>query len=185
MSIENPFSPNFGWKVDPDRLQDRRNGICLSRQMTQEEKMKYGVSVGVSVGTTAKRKEWVKMLKMTKKEVLKMIAEGKTVEEIVEHFIEGNEKVRSMYTAKATLFLYGPKERQDKKEKSKDDILEKIMPTLKMRSMEDAEIKLTFYFGDVALLIERKDKEPAMVSWDKLDIFISDLQKIKQIHESM
>jgi hypothetical protein len=40
MSIENPLSPNYGWKVDPDNRQDRGPGPVTVRKMTEEEKRK-------------------------------------------------------------------------------------------------------------------------------------------------
>ena len=45
VSIENPFNPMWGWKVDPDNRQDRSDGPVIVRKMTEEEKIKYGIAV--------------------------------------------------------------------------------------------------------------------------------------------
>lgn len=177
MSVSNPFSPTFGWRVDPDNRQDRSNGPCQTREMTREEKIKYGIAV---------RKDDDTMLKMTKKEVLEMAAAGKTIDEIVEHFTQGNTKHRSMYLAKATLFLNGPK---DKKEKITKDKAEKstceLPVTLKTRLVDDTENLLRFELGDDALTITSGNDAPVWISWDKIDIFIANLQKLKQLHETV
>jgi hypothetical protein len=177
MSISNPMSPNFGWKVDPDNRQNRTNGPCLTRQLTVEEKIKYGIAV---------RKDDDTMLKMTKKEVLEMAAAGKTIDEIVEHFTQGDNKHRSMYTAKATLFLNGPKEKLDgvTKEKVKQEA-PKMPATLKTRLVEDMESMTRFELADKALMINQDNEIPVCVQWDKLDTFITNLQTIKQIHEAV
>ncbi len=177
MSISNPMSPNFGWKVDPDNRQNRTNGPCLTRQLTVEEKIKYGIAV---------RKDDDTMLKMTKKEVLEMAAAGNTIDEIVEHFTQGNTKHRSMYLAKATLFVNGPKEKLDEVTKDKTVKDSQMMPaTLKTRLVEDMENLLKLELEDDALIIWPNGDALVWVSWDKLDIFISNLQKLKQIHEAV
>lgn len=191
MSVSNPFSPTYGWRVDLDNRQDRSNGPCQTREMTQEEKIKYGIAV--------ERND--NMLKMTKKEVLEMSAAGKTLEEIVEHFTQGNDKNRSMYIAKATLFLNGPKE---KKKKESDDyktvVIElpapddyetreieaeaPVMSTLRTRLVEDIDSGLMFELGDTKLFVEQRDNGKINILWEKLDAYIENLQKLKQIHES-
>jgi hypothetical protein len=177
MSISNPMSPNFGWKVDPDNRQNRTNGPCLTRQLTVEEKIKYGIAV---------RKDDDTMLKMTKKEVLEMAAAGKTIDEIVEHFTQGNTKHRSMYLAKATLFVNGPKEKSDEVTKDKTVKDSRMMPaTLKTRMVEDAESMTRFELADESLMINQDNEIPVCVQWDKLDTFITNLQTIKQIHEAV
>jgi hypothetical protein len=177
MSISNPFSSNFGWKVDPDGRQNRCNGPCLTRIMTDEERIKYGIAV---------REDDVVMLKMTKKEVLEMHAAGKTLDEIVDYFTQGNTKDRSTYSAKATLFLHGPKEKEKKITKDKAEKCTCELPvTLKTRLVEDTENLLRFELGDDALTITSGNDAPVWISWDKLDIFIGNLQKLKQLHEAV
>lgn len=178
MSISNPMSPNFGWKVDPDNRQNRTNGPCLTRQLTVEEKKKYGIAV---------RKDDDTMLKMTKKEVLEMAAAGKTIDEIVEHFTQGDDKRRSMYTAKATLFLNGPKEKPEGVTKNEVKQSPPKMPvTLKTRLIEDTETGMKFELEDDALVMVLKEElEPVRIEWDKLDYHVSVLMKLKQIHEAV
>lgn len=177
MSISNPMSPNFGWKVDPDNRQNRTNGPCLTRQLTVEEKIKYGIAV---------RKDDDTMLKMTKKEVLEMAAAGKTIDEIVNHFTQGNDKHRSMYVAKATLFMNGPKDKlEGATEEKTEHKIPKMPATLKTRLVEDMENLLKLELEDDALIIRPNGDAPVWVSWDKLDIFISNLQKLKQIHKAV
>lgn len=178
MSVSNPFSPTFGWRVDPDNRQDRSNGSCQTREMTREEKIKYGIAV--------ERDD--NMLKMTKKEVLEMASTGMTKEEIVEYFIQGNEKLRRSYTAKATLFMDGPKEKE-KKEFDDFKTVEIELPApvtslLKTRLVEDMDSGLMFELGDTELFIEQRDNGKINILWEKLDVYIENLQKLKQIHES-
>ena len=150
--------------------------------MSDDEKIKYGIAVRKDDGN----------MKMTKKEVLEMAAEGKTVGEIVEYFIQGDESIRSMYTAKATLFVDGPKEKtgietpkQKKTEKLQQD---SVVTSLKMRTVEDTETGAIFELGDDALLIKlpgSTDSTMYKVQWDMLDYFMATLQKLKQIHEAV
>lgn len=44
MSINNPYSLSWGWKVDPDARQDRSCGPVTTREMTEEERLKYGIA---------------------------------------------------------------------------------------------------------------------------------------------
>lgn len=127
------------------------------------------------------------MLKMTKKEVLAMAADGKTLEEIVEYFTQGDNKHRSMYTAKATLFLNGPKEKLDgvTKEKVKQEA-PKMPVTLKTRLIEDTETGMKFELeDDVLVMVLKEELEPVRIEWDKLDYHVSVLMKLKQIHEAV
>jgi hypothetical protein len=126
------------------------------------------------------------MLKMTKKEVLEMAAAGKTIDEIVEHFTQGDNKHRSMYTAKATLFLNGPKEKLDgvTKEKVKQEA-PKMPAILKTRLMEDTKNVMRFELADEVLMINQDNEIPVSVAWDELDAFINNLRTIKQIHEAV
>jgi hypothetical protein len=43
MSISNPYGLNPGWKVDPDGRQDRKPSEVTTRQMTDEERVRYGL----------------------------------------------------------------------------------------------------------------------------------------------
>lgn len=76
MSIENPFDINGSWKIDPDRRQDRNSGPVTIRQMTNEEKIKYGMTVE-SEGD----------MKITKVAVKQMASEGMSNNDIAEHFL--------------------------------------------------------------------------------------------------
>jgi hypothetical protein len=126
------------------------------------------------------------MLKMTKKEVLEMAAVGKTIDEIVNHFTQGNDKHRSMYVAKATLFMNGPKDKLEGATEEKAEHKTPKMPAaLKTRLVEDMENLLKLELEDDALIIRPDCDAAVWVSWDKLDIFISNLQKLKQIHEAV
>lgn len=139
----------------------------------------------VKQGIIPKTKKGVDiMLKMTKKEVLEMYAAGNTIEEIVEHFTQGNPKLRSMYTAKATLYLEGPKPKEKPAEKK--DMPEKVQPMLKARILEDTENSLEFELNDNELIICRPGALGAVsVLWEKLDVFIANLQRVKEIREAM
>ena len=41
----NPFGISGSWRIDPDNRQDRGSSKCITRKMTEEEKLKYGISV--------------------------------------------------------------------------------------------------------------------------------------------
>lgn len=127
------------------------------------------------------------MLKMTKKEVLAMAAAGKALEEIVEHFTQGDNKRRSMYTAKATLFLNGPKEKPEGVTKNEVKQSPPKMPvTLKTRLIEDTETGMKFELeDDVLVMVLKEELEPVRIEWDKLDYHVSVLMKLKQIHEAV
>lgn len=49
MSLNNPYSPNFGWKIDPDGRQDRSPGPVTTRRMSPEEIKRYGIAEKVEV----------------------------------------------------------------------------------------------------------------------------------------
>jgi hypothetical protein len=49
MSLDNPYIPNFGWKIDPDGRQDRGPGPVTVRKMSDEEKRKYGIAEKMEV----------------------------------------------------------------------------------------------------------------------------------------
>jgi hypothetical protein len=68
MSLWNPWAPSFGWKIDPDRRQDRSCGKVTTRQMTEEEMKKYGIVKG----------EDEDMLKINHKELLDVCREHGT-----------------------------------------------------------------------------------------------------------
>lgn len=46
----NPFSIAPGWRVDPDKRQDRGNGEVRVRKMTEEELLKYGLKGDKTMG---------------------------------------------------------------------------------------------------------------------------------------
>lgn len=45
MSIDNRFSINFGWKVDPDGRENRLPGKVETRKVTEEEMKKYSITL--------------------------------------------------------------------------------------------------------------------------------------------
>jgi len=96
MSIENPFSINTGWKIDPDNRQDRGNGPVITRQMTKEEKIKYGIAV----------ESEEKSMKITKENVRQLAASGMSAQDIVEYFKPLYPKMKdTLIKAKVALYL--------------------------------------------------------------------------------
>jgi hypothetical protein len=45
VSLDNLYSVNFGWKIDPDGRQDRTSSPVTTRMMTEEEMKKYGIAM--------------------------------------------------------------------------------------------------------------------------------------------
>jgi hypothetical protein len=153
----------------------------------------------------------INMLKMTKKEVLEMTAAGKTIKEIAEYFIQGNEEVRSMYIAKASLFLNGPKEGTKKKRElikkleiselpetttiipmpevkpPKIEIAERSKPSLRTKVLEDAVSEIEFEIQVEELVYwQSKDKDNNVrIIWENLHSHILNLQEIEKMHEAM
>ena len=56
MSINNPYSLSWGWKVDPDNRQDRSCSPVTTRKMTDEEMKKYGIAEKIEVEEDMKNK---------------------------------------------------------------------------------------------------------------------------------
>lgn len=182
MSIKNPYSQNFGWKVDPDNRQDRSNGPCITRMMTDEEKIKYGL---------VERKENVQMEKITRDAVKRMAASGMTVAQIADHFLPHYPKMNTMLMdAKVKMLLSDKKPggKRKSKENNQDNTVkdDNITTTLKMRSVEDTETGCVFELCDDALVIvgNVSNVQTIKIPWDRLEAFALKLQKIKQIHLS-
>lgn len=126
MSISNPFDPMWPWRVDPDNRQNRASGPCITRQMTEEEKIKYGIAV-------EKHEEDVEMAHMTKEVVKRMADNGMSIPEIAEQFapVYPNMKM-SMLKAKIHMLLkekdQDKPEKLDKQEKKKPGRPRKEIP---------------------------------------------------------
>lgn len=95
MSLDNPYSMNSYWKVDPDGRQDRQPGPVITRMMTEEEKKKYENVKGQSIGTVISNfnNDKVKQIRMREREEKEMKEEiinnepGKS-DEVVKETIE-------------------------------------------------------------------------------------------------
>lgn len=146
-----------------------------------------GVRMAVNKYGLKLKEEGSHIMKMTKADVLVMAATGKTPEEIVSYYIDGDESKRSMYTSKVALFLNGPKEKSEGV--TKQEIQQKApkMPsTLKTRLIEDTETGMKFELeDDVLVMVLKEELEPVRIEWDKLDYHVSVLMKLKQIHEAV
>lgn len=199
MSIENPYSQTFGWKVDPDNRQDRSNGPCITRMMTDEERIKYSTAV-------VNKEDDNKMAHMTKSTVRSLAAKGMTVEQIIEYFKPSYPKMsEKMMNAKIQLYLSdkkagGPrgKEKGTKQEQgtvelpagakvneeSEKSTVAGPTSTLKTRVLEDVSSGTIFELSDEFLELIQTDRPDSIsIPWDKLEAHIENLQKIKQIHE--
>lgn len=111
MSIENPFNPMWGWKVDPDNRQDRSDGPVIVRKMTEEEKIKYGMTVEGEDG-----------MKITKVAVKGMVAEGMNTAEIAEYFLPYYPKMtKTLMMSKVSALLSDKVGRPRKKAELVDD----------------------------------------------------------------
>lgn len=135
MSINNPYSVGYGWKVDPDGRQDRSSGPCTTRQLTPEEKKKYGIVRGEDENMTKKgihinelddeTKQKVIMAagetpqssdqeimaeppvsrKLSKVEVIRLAGEGKNLDEIADIFSPTWNGKLSLLKAKIVLYI--------------------------------------------------------------------------------
>lgn len=118
-------------------LQKEKSGYCITVMLNDLQMKTYRILLengneikakplpDIKQQETQKKQEFLMskgvgnmIKKITKKEVLEMRGQGKSIEEIVEFFIDGNEKIRSMYTAKAHLFIYGKKPKEESTEET-------------------------------------------------------------------
>ena len=89
------------WKIDPDGRQDRKSGPVVEYKLTLEELAKYNTvkvepekqpsMIGVEYLKRGEKKDMEEVAKyevkkLTKVEVLRLTAEGKTVDEITEMY---------------------------------------------------------------------------------------------------
>lgn len=109
MSVHNPYLPEYGWKIDPDHRQDRSSGPCTTKKMTEEEKVKYGITAGESEDTN--------MAIMTKELVKQMRDGGMTTDQIAKQFESSYPKMKpNMVKAKITMLLSDKKSGKPAKE---------------------------------------------------------------------
>lgn len=111
MSIKNPFGINGYWKIDPDNRQDRSSGPVTTRQMTNEEKIKYGMTV-----------EGEDNMKITKETVRQMSASGMSAAEIAEHFLPAYPNMKKqLMMAKVAMLLSDKKPGRQKADAGEEE----------------------------------------------------------------
>lgn len=111
MSLNNPFNPMWGWKVDPDNRQNRSSGPCITRMMTKDEKIKYGITV-----------EGEDNMKITKETVRQMSASGMSTAEIAEHFLPAYPNMKKqLMMAKVAMLLSDKKPGRQKADAGEEE----------------------------------------------------------------
>lgn len=170
MSVSNPFDISGHWRVDPDRKQDRSDGPCIVRQMTEEEKIKYGVS----------KEENNKMAHMTKDIVKKMAESGMNTAEIAEYFMQYYPNVKkTMLIAKVAALLSDksigrpkkkvePKPEAELKPVPENEPEQEIEPEPKLEPLAD-EIEKT-NIKEVTEMVKKQTEKAVAESLEKIKL---------------
>jgi hypothetical protein len=109
MSISNPFMHQFGWRVDPDRRQDRGCSPCTTRKITDEEKIKYGLKEDNPMKEIIEQPDvhGTFQLKLTKENCLQLQRDGKSIDEMISIFKPAWKGKESVLKAKILYLLRG------------------------------------------------------------------------------
>lgn len=178
MSISNPFDPMWPWRVDPDNRYDRSSGPCITRQMTEEEKIKYGIkTVEKHEEVVEKREEVVEMAHMTREVVKRMADNGMSIEDIAEQFAPVYPNMRmKMLKAKIHMLL---KEKADDKGQVKPErkklgrprkeILAQVEETTEPAAIAN-EIQEETSIKEVAQKVEENIQKAAIESAEKIKL---------------
>jgi len=104
MSINNPYSANFGWRVDPDGRYDRKPSPVEVRKATPEERKKYGIEEPNKISNN--EMEDCTMAKMTREAVKKMMEQGMSNSQMADYYAESYPAMKkSLIMAKISMLL--------------------------------------------------------------------------------